>query len=168
MLMLKIAKYPDPILRKTAKPISDFNDDLKKLAADMAEAMYNDDGIGLAAPQISQSLRLVIVGTGHGQYMAYVNPEISFFSKEKISTDEGCLSLPKIFGTVVRSKKIHIKYYDLNGKLKKEKIKGMGAIVLQHEIDHLNGILFIDRAEKIIEGQELLDSLKKKLNESAK
>ena len=166
--MLKIAKYPEPILRKTAKPISDFNAALKKLAADMAEAMYHDDGIGLAAPQISQSLRVVVLGLGKGEYKSYVNPEITFFSKEKISSDEGCLSLPKIFGTVIRSKKIHIKYYDLDGQIKKEKIKGLGAIVLQHEVDHLNGILFIDRAEKITEGQDILDSLKKKLNEQIK
>ncbi|OGY94639.1 MAG: peptide deformylase [Candidatus Komeilibacteria bacterium RIFOXYC1_FULL_37_11] len=166
--MLKIAKYPDPILRKTAKSISDFNDYLKKLAADMAEAMYHDDGIGLAAPQISQSLRLVVLGLGKGQYKSYVNPEITFFSKEKISSDEGCLSLPKIFGTVTRAKKIHIKYHDVDGQIKKEKIKGLGAIVLQHEVDHLNGILFIDRAEKITEGQAILDSLKKKLNEQIK
>mgnify|MGYP003966881539 CR=1 FL=1 len=81
--MFKIAKYPDPILRKTAKPISDFNDELKKMASDMAEVMYEDDGIGLAAPQVSKSLRLIVIGLGHGDFKTYVNPEITFFSKEK-------------------------------------------------------------------------------------
>ena len=164
--MLKIAKYPDPILRKTAKTISVFDADLKKLADDMAKAMYNDDGIGLAAPQISKSIRLIVIGLGHGEYKAYVNPNITFFSKEKTITDEGCLSLPKIFGNVTRPKKINLKYHDLDGNLQKEKIKGMEAVVLQHEIDHLNGILFIDRAEKITSGQDLLDTMKKQLDES--
>jgi peptide deformylase len=164
--MFKIAKYPDPILRKTAKAISAFDADLKKMADDMAIAMYEDDGIGLAAPQVSKSIRLITIGLGHGEYKAYVNPEITFFSKEKTTTDEGCLSLPKIFANVVRPKKIHIKYYDLDGRVQKEKLKGMDAVVLQHEVDHLNGILFIDRAEKINQGQEILDELKKQLDES--
>ena len=166
--MFKIAKYPDPILRKTAKPISDFNDDLKNMANDMAKAMYDDDGIGLAAPQVSKSIRLIVIGLGHGKYKTYVNPEITFFSKENTITDEGCLSLPKIFGNVIRPKKIHVKYYDLEGQVQKEKLKGMDAVVLQHEVDHLNGILFIDRAEKINQGQEILDELKKQLDEQAK
>lgn len=166
--MLKIAKYPDPILRKNAKPVSEFNDELKKLADEMAKAMYEDDGIGLAAPQISQSIRILVVGVGGGGYKAYVNPEITFFSKDKISHEEGCLSLPKIFGQVVRPKKIHIKYQNLDGQAQKEKVKGMEAIVLQHEIDHLNGVLFIDRADNITQGQEILDSLKQKLDEQGK
>jgi len=166
--MLKIAKYPDPILRKTAKPISDFNDELKQLAKDMSEAMYGDDGIGLAAPQISKSIRLIVIGNRDGGYKTYVNPEITFFSKDKATTDEGCLSLPKIFGMVTRPKKIHVKYQDLDGNVIKEKLKGMEAVVMQHEIDHINGILFIDRTDKITQGQELLDQLKKQLDEQGK
>jgi len=164
--MLKIAKYPDPILRKSARRVSkgDFNDKLKALADQMAEAMYQDDGIGLAGPQVSQSLRIVVIGLGQGKYQAYVNPEISYFSKDKVSSEEGCLSFPKIFGLVRRPKKIHIKYQDLTGKIIKEKVKGISAIVLQHEMDHLNGILFIDRATKITQGQEILDQLKNQLN----
>ena len=166
--MFKIAKYPNPVLRKTAKLVGDFNDDLKKLADNMAKVMYEDDGIGLAAPQVSKSLRLIVVGLGYGEYKTYVNPDITFFSKEKTTTDEGCLSLPKIFANVIRPKKIHIKYYNLDGELQKEKLKGMDAVILQHEVDHLNGILFIDSAEKINQGQEILDSLKKQLDDKAK
>lgn len=168
MPMLEIAKYPDPILRKIAKPISDFNADLKKLADDMAKAMYQDDGIGLAGPQVSRSVRLIVIGLGYGKYKTYVNPEITFFSKEKTNTDEGCLSLPKIFGNVIRPKKIHVKYRDLDGKVQKEKLKGMDSVILQHEVDHLDGILFIDRAESINQGQEILEALKKQLDEQAK
>ena len=166
--MFKIAKYPDSILRKTAQPVAEFKADLKQLADDMSKVMYQDDGIGLAGPQISKSLRLFVVGQGHGNYKAYVNPEITFFSKDKISSEEGCLSLPKIFGSVTRAKKIHIKYQDLDGQPIKEKLKGFEAIVAQHEFDHLNGILFIDRAETITQGQEILDSLKKEINDKIK
>lgn len=166
MSMLKIAKYPEQILRKTAKTIaiSDFNDDLKTLAKEMAEVMYADDGIGLAGPQVSRSIRIIVIGLGRSKYKTYINPEISYTSKDKISIEEGCLSLPKIFGYVNRAKKIHVKYQDLDGQVIKEKLKGMDSIVLQHEIDHLNGILFIDRAHIISQGQEILDDLKKKLD----
>lgn len=164
--MLKIAKYPEQILRQSAKPISDFNDDLKLLAQEMAKVMYQDDGVGLAAPQVSKSLRILVIGNSDGKsYKAYVNPEITFASKDRATNEEGCLSLPKIFGWVNRSKKIHVKYQDLDGNVQKEKLKGFSAVVLQHEIDHLNGILFIDRAEKITQGQDILDSLKAKLDE---
>ncbi|RJQ33948.1 peptide deformylase [Candidatus Parcubacteria bacterium] len=160
--MLKIAKYPQAILRKTAKPISDFNAELKKLAVAMAEVMFADDGIGLAGPQVSQSQRIIVVGDGKGDhYDVYVNPEITFASKEKDTSEEGCLSLPGIFGNVSRPKKIHVKYQDLDGKVVKEKVKGLKAIVIQHEVDHLDGILFIDRAQKITKGQDILDTLKK-------
>lgn len=168
--MLKIAKYPDIILRRRALSVSkgEFNDDLKKLAKDMAQAMYDDDGIGLAAPQISKSIRLLVIGTEGKGYKAYINPEITFFSKDKVTNEEGCLSLPQIFGNVTRPKKIHVKFQNLDGQTQKEKLKGMEAIVLQHEIDHLNGILFIDRTNDITQGHAILDSLKQKLDEQIK
>lgn len=163
--MLKIIKYPETILRKTSKPIRDFNGDLKKLAEDMAKIMYDDDGIGLAAPQVNISQRLIVIGSEKGRdYKTYVNPEITFKSKDKATNEEGCLSLPQIFGLVSRPKKIHIKYQDLDGNICKEKKSGLEAIVIQHEIDHLNGILFIDRATKIVKGQDILTDLKAKLN----
>lgn len=162
---MKIAKYPDPILRKTAKEISDFNADLKKLTDDMAKVMYQDDGIGLAAPQVSLSKRLVVVGKGNGDYDAYVNPVITFCSKDKASNEEGCLSFPGIFGLVTRPKKIHLKYQDLEGKTHKVKLKNLDAVVLQHEVDHLDGIVFVDKAEEITRGQDILDELKKKIDE---
>lgn len=159
--MLRIAKFPEPILRQKAIAVTKFDNDLEKLAEAMAEVMYADDGIGLAAPQISQSLRIAIVGNNDRRsYQVYVNPEITFSSDDTTITDEGCLSLPGIFALVKRPKKIHLNYQDLEGKKYSEKIKGMLAVILQHEIDHLNGILFIDRAEKITQGQDILDQLK--------
>lgn len=159
--MLKIIKYPDPNLRKHSKKVLVFDAMLKELVENMAVAMYQDDGIGLAAPQVGSQQRLVVIGDEQGKnYKAYINPEITFFSKDKALTEEGCLSLPEIFGLVRRPKKIHIKYQDLDGKTHKEKLSGLMAIVTQHEIDHLDGILFIDRAEKITKGQDILESLK--------
>ncbi|MDQ5938819.1 MAG: peptide deformylase [Patescibacteria group bacterium] len=159
--MLKIVKYPDPFLRRTAKKVTDFNDDLKKVVLEMVEAMYQDDGIGLAAPQVGISQRFLVIGKGDNKsHEVYINPEITFFSKNKELGEEGCLSLPQIFGLVRRAKKIHVKYQDINGLTQKVKLSGLDAIVLQHELDHLDGILFIDRAEEITKGQDILDSLK--------
>jgi peptide deformylase len=160
--MLKIVKYPDSFLRRTAKKVVVFDNELIKLSEEMAEIMYQDDGIGLAAPQIGSQQRLIVVGNNQEKkYHVYINPEISFFSKNKELNEEGCLSLPKIFGLVRRSKKIHIKYQDLDGHAHKDKLSGLDAIVFQHELDHLNGILFIDRAEEITKGQSIFDNLKK-------
>lgn len=159
--MLKIIKYPDPFLRRTAKKVTVFDAELKKIVLEMVEAMYQDDGIGLAAPQVGLSHRLLVVGKNDGHsYDVYINPEISFFSKDKSLGEEGCLSLPQIFGLVRRAKKIHVKYQDLAGTVHKVKLSGLEAIVLQHELDHLDGILFIDRAEEITKGQDILTSLK--------
>ncbi len=160
--MFNIVKYPDPFLRRTAKTVTDFNDDLKKVVLEMVEVMYQDDGIGLAAPQVGISQRFLVIGKSDNKgHEVYINPEITFFSKNKELGEEGCLSLPQIFGLVRRAKKIHVKYQDINGLTQKVKLSGLDAIVLQHELDHLDGILFIDRAEQITKGQDILDSLKK-------
>lgn len=160
--MLKIIKYPDPILRHRTQEIRNFDNDLKKLAEKMAKTMYEHDGIGLAAPQVNILKKIIVIGHKDGQsYTPYINPEITFVSRDKTTTDEGCLSLPGIYGLVTRPKKIHIKYQDLDGKTQKAKIKGMEAVIIQHEVDHLNGILFIDKASKITKGQDILDQLKK-------
>lgn len=159
--MFQIVKYPDPFLRRTAKKVTVFDADLQKIVSRMAETMYQDDGIGLAAPQVGLSHRLLLIGKNDGKsYDIYVNPEISFFSKDKGLSEEGCLSLPQIFGLVRRAKKIHVKYQDLDGIVHKVKLSGLEAIVLQHELDHLDGILFTDRAEEITRGQDILNSLK--------
>ena len=167
MVMLKIIKYPNIILRKTAQTITSFDTKLKKISEEMYDIMLSDDGIGLAGPQVNINQRIIIIGKlDHQAYSVYLNPEITYFSKDKEIGEEGCLSLPHIFGLVKRSKKIHLKYYDLDGQKVKEKIKGLKATVIQHEIDHLNGILFIDKAEEIIKGQDLLNKLKSQLEKN--
>jgi len=156
--MLKIVKYPNKVLRKKAKKVSDFNAELKEIAENMYKSMQNDKGVGLAGPQVSVDKQILVV-ENNGEYITYINPEITYFSKSTLSTEEGCLSLPGIFGYVTRAKKIHIKYKDVEGKTNKEKLKGLYSVILQHEVDHLNGILFIDRAEEITQGKDILDKL---------
>jgi len=156
--MLKIVKYPNKVLHKKAKKVSDFNAELKEIAENMYKSMQNDKGIGLAGPQVGVDKQILVVES-NGEYTTYINPEITYFSKSTLSTEEGCLSLPGIFGYVTRAKKIHIKYKDVEGKTNKEKLKGLYSVILQHEVDHLNGILFIDRAEEITQGKDILDKL---------
>ncbi len=147
MSIRKIYTYPDPILRKKAEKIDFFDERLDTLIKDMAETMYDAPGIGLAAPQIGESLQLVVVDiskeTAVQDYMVLVNPEI--VEKEGSQLDEeGCLSVPHLTSKVKRSKKIKVVYQDREGNNKELTTEDRFAVVLQHEIDHLNGHLFID------------------------
>lgn len=119
----------------------------------MIATMKDAKGLGLAAPQVGYSLRLFTVNVESKIYV-FINPEIKDISAEKIPFEEGCLSVPKIWGPVVRPKKLTIKALDENGKPIKIRAKGLLARVIQHEMDHLNGILFIDRAEKLYKVEE--------------
>ena len=147
--ILKIVQEDDPVLRKKAEPVknpSDFK--IKRLIADMIATMKNANGIGLAAPQIGHSLRLLTVSM-EDRINVFINPEIKDLSDEAILFEEGCLSIQKIWGMVVRPKKLTIKALDENGKPIKIRAKGLLARIIQHEMDHLNGTLFIDKAEKL-------------------
>ncbi len=156
---LTLITVPQPILRHKAKAITTVSADIRILAEQMMVAMHEFKGVGLAAPQINHSIRLIVVTDGKDGAIPMINPEITFSSKEKMVSEEGCLSVPEVFGTVKRSAKIRYKYTDLNGKKVIGKAKNFEAIVIQHEVDHLNGILFIDKAESIIEGRKKLDTL---------
>ena len=146
--VLKILQEGDPILRKKAETVKNpENPEVKKLVADMIITMKQASGIGLAAPQIGHSLRLFTVNIEDKIYV-FINPEIKDMSLEKIPFEEGCLSVQKIWGPVVRPKKLTIKALSENGKPVKIRAKGLLARVIQHEMDHLNGILFVDKAEK--------------------
>ncbi|MFH1536369.1 MAG: peptide deformylase [Patescibacteria group bacterium] len=137
------------ILRKKSKPIKSGDiSNIEKLISDMIDTMYEDDGIGLAAPQIGKNIQLCIIGnkvTPDEKDLILINPKITFFGKKTEVLEEGCLSLPDIFGDVERSVKIRVKAKDQNGKEVIIKAKGLFARVIQHEIDHLNGILFMDK-----------------------
>lgn len=142
-MILEIKKYPDPVLRKRCQPVKVFDEKLKKLCVEMFEVMDAEQGIGLAAPQVGQSFYFFIVNF-QGKEMVFINPEIT--KKEEVEIfEEGCLSFPGLFIKVKRPKKIELKFQNIDGQEKNIQADGLLARVIQHELDHLNGILFIDR-----------------------
>lgn len=147
--VLKIIQENDPVLRKKAEPVKNpKSSEIKELIADMIAAMKKANGIGLAASQIGAPFRIFTVNL-EGKIYVFINPEIKNLSQDESSFEEGCLSVQRIWGPVVRSKKLTIKALDENGKPIKIRAKGLLARVIQHEMDHLNGILFIDKAERL-------------------
>ncbi len=152
MSILKIYRYPEPVLRKTAIPVTDFDQSLAKLAEDMAETMYDAPGIGLAAPQVGQSIRLIVVDVSTEEdeqsFLILVNPLITDHEGQQLD-QEGCLSVLDLTANVQRYKKITVSYQDLQGKQHELTTEDRFAVVLQHEIDHLNGILFIDHLSSL-------------------
>ena len=148
--MLKIITLPNPILRQKAKKIADVMDPkIQKLIPQMTELMLKE-GVGLAAPQIGESIRLIVVKYKDGS-VAMINPRILKKSILKEWGEEGCLSVPGKYGEVKRSKKLTVRYADEKGKVKTLNAQGMLARIIQHETDHLDGVLFIDKARKIVE-----------------
>ena len=148
MSILKIYQYPEPVLRKETEKVTQFDENLTQLVADMGETMYKAPGIGLAAPQIGKSLKLIVVDIskdpeGEKKFMPMVNPEIIDHEGKQVD-EEGCLSVPELTANVDRYKKITVSFQDLEGKQQKLTTEDRFAVVLQHEIDHLNGILFLD------------------------
>lgn len=147
MAILELLYYPDEKLHQASSPVTEFNDELKKLVTDMFETMYADEGIGLAAPQINVFKRIVVIDVVNERkpedQLVLINPE--FISKEGTTgIDEGCLSVPGLRGKVERAEKVTVKAQNLNGEFFEIDADGLLAICLQHEIDHLNGKLFID------------------------
>lgn len=152
--MLKIQTGTDnPILRKKSKAVSKFDKKLKKFLKEMAETMLEKDGVGLAAPQVGVNERIVVlnfrIDKKKWQTIALVNPEILDASVATICEEEGCLSLPGILGEVERYATATVKFADETGAQRILELEGLNARAIQHEIDHLDGILFVDRAKKI-------------------
>jgi len=148
-MILPIIHYPHPVLKVAALPIERVDDRIRQLASDMLETMKNADGVGLAAPQVAESLRMIAVcwpkpDGKPGDPRVLVNPKLTL-SKEKVCEREGCLSFPKLYAEVRRSRRVTLHSEDLDGNKIIEEVEGYGARVLQHEMDHLDGALFIDR-----------------------
>src|SRR5690554_5018385 len=145
MSKLNILEFPDPRLRTVAKPVVTFDENLKKLVADMTETMYDAKGIGLAATQVNVHSHLLVldVSEEQDQPRVYVNPEITASSGEQ-NCEEGCLSVPGIYASVERAETIRVKAQDAEGNAFEEELEGLHAICVQHEIDHLEGRLFVD------------------------
>ncbi len=145
--LLPIIIHPNPILRQKSAKIKKISHKIKRLALDMEKTMLEKDGIGLAAPQVGKNLRIIAINTKDGPLLMF-NPKITRKSWLKEWGEEGCLSLPKIYGKVKRKRNVRAVYLDENGQKKKIKAEGLLARVIQHEIDHLNGVLFIDYMAK--------------------
>lgn len=156
MALREIVTIPEPVLRKKAHKVSDFGPDLQALVDDMVETMRNAPGVGLAAPQVASPLRVIVVEFGDEEneeippkLYTMVNPEIVRVSEETVVGTEGCLSIPGFIGDVERLDQITIKGQNRFGKPMRVKANGWLARIFQHEIDHLNGVLFTDRALRI-------------------
>lgn len=154
MALLEVLQFPDPRLKEVSSPVEEVDDDLRALADEMLKVMYDEPGIGLAAPQVGRAIRLVVMDTEWSDDDAerapavIINPEIT--SREgKIMWDEGCLSVPDYTAEVERSEHIVVTYHDLDGKEVTEDVTGLRAVCFQHEIDHLDGTLFIDRISRL-------------------
>ena len=147
-MILKIVKYPEPVLSAPGEPVTEFDAELKKLVDDMFETMYSNQGIGLAAPQVDVSKRVTVIDLSQGkdpeQKLVLVNPEI-IFREGRQYEEEGCLSFPDIREKVVRATKVQIRAQDLKGKWFEMDGEELLSRAFQHEIDHLDGMLFIFR-----------------------
>jgi len=145
--MLTIIKEPNPILRTKSVKIAQITSEIKQLILDMVQALKANKGIGIAAPQVGFNIRLCLINTENGP-LTLINPNITWKSLRKDIEEEGCLSCPGIYGLVKRSKIIYVKALNKEGKQISFRAEGLFARVIQHEIDHLNGILIIDKLIK--------------------
>jgi len=145
MPLREIVKHPDPILRQRSRPVTRLTDPIRRLISDMIETMREAPGLGLAAPQVGESLRLFVYDVGDGPG-AIINPEIVDRAGEEIGV-EGCLSIPRLEGDVPRAQMVEVSGLDRHGKRVRIRAEDLLARVFQHEIDHLDGILFTDRAD---------------------
>jgi peptide deformylase len=150
MAVLPIIEAPHPLLKVRAEPVAEIDPALRGLAADMLETMYAAPGIGLAAPQVGVTKRLFVAdvadrkGGEEPRPMVLVNPEVVWRSEEAVVQEEGCLSLPGQFAEVARPVAVRVRYWDLEGETREVEADGLLARCLQHEIDHLDGVLFTD------------------------
>ena len=158
MAIRPIFETPDPVLRQISKPVETFDKELKTLVADMFETMYVAPGIGLAAVQVGVPIRLLVIdlqepaeegGEPVRDPRTFINPEILWHSDAEVPYTEGCLSVPEQYAEVMRPDKIRAKWQDSDGKAYEEEIDGLLAVCLQHEMDHLNGVLFIDHLSRL-------------------
>jgi peptide deformylase len=168
MAIREIIILPDKKLRLVSKPIETVTSQVRKLADDMFETMYDAPGIGLAAIQIAEPVRLITMDLSKKEGedkapRAFINPEILSASEELSVYEEGCLSIPEYYEEVERPANVRIRYTDLDGKVHEEDASGLFATCIQHEIDHLNGVLFVDYLSKLKR-----DRVLKKFSKAAK
>ncbi len=149
MARLEILKYPDPRLKMISKEVTEFNPELRALLDSMIETMYSANGVGLAAPQVNRQLRAFVIDLGSEEdqerkLYEFINPRLSN-GKGKISFQEGCLSVPGVSESVSRKETIEVEYQDRSGKKQRMLAEGLLSVAIQHENDHLDGVLFVER-----------------------
>ena len=151
MAILPIVQYPDSRLSRVCEPVTEFNEDLKTLAADMADTMYDAPGVGLAAPQIGRCIRMVVVDISEekNQLKVFVNPVLTPLTEEATTCEEGCLSLPGIYEKVERPSRVLVKAQDLDGQPFEMECDELMAVCIQHEVYHLNGKVFVDHLSQL-------------------
>lgn len=154
MPLREVLQFPDPRLKQKSAPVGEISDEIRALARDMIEVMYDEPGIGLAAPQVGEAVRLVVMDTrwneegGEKDPRVMVNPEI-VLREGTLTWTEGCLSVPDFQAEVERSARVVVRYTDLDGQPHEEDVSELRAVCFQHEIDHLDGVLFIDRISRL-------------------
>src|SRR5689334_13042020 len=146
MALLPILRYPDPRLHKKAKPVAEVDDRIRRLVRDMADTMYDAPGVGLAATQVDVHERVVVIDVSEDgtQLLALINPEITWRSDDRQTYEEGCLSVPGIYDEVERAARIRFKALDVDGKPYEMEAEGLLAVCVQHELDHLDGKVFVE------------------------
>jgi peptide deformylase len=158
MAIRRIYETPDPVLRQISEPVETFDKELKTLVSDMFETMYVAPGIGLAAVQVGVPIRLLVIdlqepeeegGEAVRDPRVFINPEILWHSDSEVPYTEGCLSVPEQYAEVMRPDRVRARWQDESGKSHEEQIDGLLAVCLQHEMDHLNGVLFIDHLSRL-------------------
>jgi len=153
MALRDIIILPDKRLRSVSKPVVEISEDIRTLVADMFETMYKAPGIGLAAIQVGVPSRVIVMDLSKRETEAeprvFINPEITWSSEETSPYEEGCLSIPDVHEDVERPSRVKIRYLDLEGKSQEADAEGLFATCIQHEVDHLNGVLFIDHISKL-------------------
>lgn len=169
MSLLPILQYPNPVLAQKAEPVTVFDESLAQLAKDMAETMYAAPGIGLAAPQIGRLIRLVVIDVSDekNDLKVFVNPTIEVLGEETVCGEEGCLSLPDVYDKVERSAHVRVKAQDLKGEPFELECEDVLAVCIQHECDHLEGVVFIDHLSLLKKSRAAM-KLAKKQKEKAR
>jgi peptide deformylase len=154
MALLPILRFPDTRLRKVASPVARIDDSIRQLAADMAETMYEAPGIGLAATQVDVHKRVVVIDVSEDKndLRVFVNPELTACAGIQVG-EEGCLSVPGVYDKVERAESVSVRYLDLDGNEQVLAAEGLLAVCIQHEIDHLDGKVFVDHLSQLKQGR---------------
>jgi len=168
MALLNVLCYPDPRLHKVAKPVAQVDERIKKIVADMADTMYEAPGVGLAATQVDIHERILVIDVSDEQnnLQVFINPEIIWASSEKKSWREGCLSVPEFYDEIERPAQVRVKALDIDGKEFELDADGLLAVCLQHELDHLQGKVFVEYLS-LLKRTRISQKLKKRAKELA-